>query len=1473
MKLDSGYIIFSALAALWLLLTGIAASALAQRDASIEVYFQDFHSADVTHLITSPDENWAFTADQTGKILMWNINDFTVYRTIRDGLNYPVNSMQLNPAGNKLMVASGPYQPVHGYRQPIFNEYDSESDTTSLVLNYPVFKNEPPDTIFRSDTNFYGGSDDNYILLSIHQGQETGLFGFTKESDYNLAFGYNMHLFREGNLGQAAYHASQNLLALGFSVMGRQNRLGLYDADTFELLDSIDYENQTVIALRFDRQINQLYAVLFNPDERVLTARIYDTDSGLLNTRLSEDVPVQTEHWRSAKAEIHLGEKPQFIIHDNSYPGARTTILTLDQNKFKHMVVRSDYSLAPAAILDKTASRILFPSENGLGVYDLIGEAFLTRYQRKTAPPLRADYLPGNHIFVQSDYYRKFYESGSLVNRFSRTGFTRYLMFKHDFELNHNGGFISAPLDKHTGKMALYGEGKLAAGKQYYLYDVIHDELKLFSNHEYSYDHPLQYSHNNRVLLAGKFYNSNEFALITEDDLLPFTLTGNQNSLKLSQDGRYLFTWSTDVNKIYIRKTSDLSVVFEYTPEGIQWNQQIGNSGSQGFYAAFYDSYSGPGKTYIFEPQGDTFETSEVPFMVFDYTHLDDFYAVLGNIGIVALSDGRTLRLDYSTNPVSVSFNDTAEKLMVSFSNGTISIYNVETLEEIVRMVHPDEAAHIMFNRDGYFSANTDARQWLAVRSENGPLPFEQAAANHQPHKVLESLGQVSPEMRELLEQSTRIRMRNRVSPAEVSVPVSLPEVSNIRLNGQPLLSTTDEKLVEFTFDVYDEASTLTDVEILINGTPIRINNPVSSLPPGETHTISTTLELVNGENTIHLTLRNAGGGSSPRFERSVSFRTDEKPDLYLLAVGVSEYEDESYNLAFADKDAWDMAMLMSDFPENEFVNYLNRFYGHRYRNDSKSFESQTIRQFSDNLTERDRNEYMQVSPDGRLWLIFPSMFSEALPVQLWDFKTGEVTNINLPNVEENAALIYSRGRIIPYQSASSIAYTDSTGALNLYYQSTSEHIVFDTEPFEFEHIIRSGENEFIGQLTYGSRNENNLGNHLIHMEILDEKISFTPFEEELEWVDALRAVSPDGNKLLISSVRELYVLDRHDFSKSVTWDGFAERGWRDAVAFSDDSNMVYSLHRTSDPYNAPTQTWIKYRFDLQTQQTDSLVYTFPTGTFTGMNITGGKLNRINRGVPLSELTYSRQQLLAKYANEKASSFNQVYVKKLVNEEATGRAVTEAIETFFSHARPEDQIVLFIAGHGVLDDDYTYYFAASDFDFYQPSENGVAYEQLIRLMSDSPSTRRLLLMDTCHAGEVFEMEVAETGTSRFEDGTGRTFGISTQQSLVDRPADLITLLFDQAASNSGITVITASGGAEVAYETTELSNGAFTTAFMELVLDKAGLSQAFTFGTAGNTILNDEMMREIGSRVMRYTGGRQVPNIRERNRLGVISVW
>src|SRR5690606_10154231 len=71
---------------------------------------------------------------------------------------------------------------------------------------------------------------------------------------------------------------------------------------------------------------------------------------------------------------------------------------------------------------------------------------------------------------------------------------------------------------------------------------------------------------------------------------------------------------------------------------------------------------------------------------------------------------------------------------------------------------------------------------------------------------------------------------------------------------------------------------------------------------------------------------------------------------------------------------------------------------------------------------------------------------------------------------------------------------------------------------------------------------------------------------------------------------------------------------------------------------------------------------------------------------------------MVRYFSRPFGPFTKVETKILTDSSVTRENISE-LKTFLSQAKPNDAVIFFMAGHGVLDDDLEYYLASYDMDF------------------------------------------------------------------------------------------------------------------------------------------------------------------------------
>jgi len=114
---------------------------------------------------------------------------------------------------------------------------------------------------------------------------------------------------------------------------------------------------------------------------------------------------------------------------------------------------------------------------------------------------------------------------------------------------------------------------------------------------------------------------------------------------------------------------------------------------------------------------------------------------------------------------------------------------------------------------------------------------------------------------------------------------------------------------------------------------------------------------------------------------------------------------------------------------------------------------------------------------------------------------------------------------------------------------------------------------------------------------------------------------------------------------------------------------------------------------------------------------------------------------LLKVLGSATSLYASVKTLPILDTDATIEGIAKA-KDFLAPAQIDNVVIVFAAGHGLLDDKARYYFATHDIDFEHPGARGLAFDQLEGIVANTKGRHRLILMDTCASGETDEEEVA-----------------------------------------------------------------------------------------------------------------------------------
>jgi WD40 repeat protein len=235
-----------------------------------------------------------------------------------------------------------------------------------------------------------------------------------------------------------------------------------------------------------------------------------------------------------------------------------------------------------------------------------------------------------------------------------------------------------------------------------------------------------------------------------------------------------------------------------------------------------------------------------------------------------------------------------------------------------------------------------------------------------------------------------------------------------------------------------------------------------------------------------------------------------------------------------------------------------------------------------------------------------------------------------------------------------------------------------------------------------------------------------------------------------------------------------------------------------------------------------------------------------------------------------ADRFDHIYIDTLFNRQVTKENVL-GLKEKLKQSRVDDQVILFLSGHGLLSDSLDFYFAAYDMDFSRPEKNGILYDDIEGLLDGIPARKKLMLIDACHSGEVDKEElVAISDTTRIlADGSKGDLKVYDYKGVemldheeelgLQNSFELMQELFTNLSRGSGAVVISAAAGKGYALEGTEWKNGVFTYAVINGL--KNGAAEMDRQKGITVTELKDYVISEVGA----LTHGHQKPTCRREN--------
>jgi WD40 repeat protein len=263
------------------------------------------------------------------------------------------------------------------------------------------------------------------------------------------------------------------------------------------------------------------------------------------------------------------------------------------------------------------------------------------------------------------------------------------------------------------------------------------------------------------------------------------------------------------------------------------------------------------------------------------------------------------------------SLNTNGQVAVAGLNDGTIRWYRLTDGREILALFpHPDRKRWILWTPSGYYDASPGGEDLIGWHLNNGP----DRAADFFPASRLRSTyyrPDVIDRVLKTLDEAVALKQANvesnRQPVVEASVREKLPPVVTITspANGADVSGTP----IKVSYSARS-SEPITGLKILVDGRPVSTEGAGKSIK--ESGDISVPIPSRDCEISVIAENRNAT--SEPvtvrlRWKGVVAAKEEFqiKPKLYVLAIGISEYQDAELRLGLAAKDALDFALAWND--------------------------------------------------------------------------------------------------------------------------------------------------------------------------------------------------------------------------------------------------------------------------------------------------------------------------------------------------------------------------------------------------------------------------------------------------------------------------------------------------------------------------------------------------------------------------------
>ena len=442
-------------------------------------------------------------------------------------------------------------------------------------------------------------------------------------------------------------------------------------------------------------------------------------------------------------------------------------------------------------------------------------------------------------------------------------------------------------------------------------------------------------SSDGRLVITGDFSATVRIKTLANDSLIQLiTMDQIPVSLALSKDNKILFTASTNYRELIYEKTKKINNRLT------AWSVETGKLLKQ------LDTFLTPFPAIILLPETNRLisyeqnEGSNISILKIYHLLKDRITTIMRTDGgvnsiaashnekniLINLSSGKVVWYDLDSLKETIVDAHEAPVVASAFSpddrffytvakDNTVKIWDASTAKQVSTIYLASDTTRMVIGPDNYYACSKEIIKDFGWQADNRRFEFDQFdLVYNRPDLAYRSLLLSDTSQLPVYYKAWKKRLEKmNFSEEMLSGEFHVPEINIINRDKLPFKTRVGN--VSLQISAGDKKYKVNRMNAWVNGVPLFGTRGLTiQTEPATYLKQSIALHLSQGKNKIEVSVINEKGTESLKETVMVQYNPPEKrkPDLFLVTIGASEYQDSSMNLVYAAKDAKDISKQFS---------------------------------------------------------------------------------------------------------------------------------------------------------------------------------------------------------------------------------------------------------------------------------------------------------------------------------------------------------------------------------------------------------------------------------------------------------------------------------------------------------------------------------------------------------------------------------